>query len=143
MMRIMLQGKLHRVKSRRRTCLHHEGSCAIDQDFLDAAGILWRMKTIHPWNVTNGNRFLHAIAAERSLIISVNGAAAHCASVGDILDHRQLRYRNRLRRAAGSLTSTTSEGDNEMKRQAKTIPVRSRLMAATLRSGAKIIAAGY
>jgi hypothetical protein len=37
--------------------------------------------------VTNGNRFsTYAIAAERgSRIISVNGAAAHCASVGDIL----------------------------------------------------------
>jgi L-aspartate-alpha-decarboxylase len=39
------------------------------------------------WNVTNGNRFYtYAIAAERgSKIISVNGAAAHCANVGDIV----------------------------------------------------------
>ena len=37
--------------------------------------------------MTNGNRFsTYAIAAELgSRIISVNGAAAHCASVGDIL----------------------------------------------------------
>lgn len=85
MMRNMLQGKLHRVKVTQAD-LHYEGSCAIDQDFLDAAGIL-ENETIHLWNVTNGNRFsTYAIAAERgSRIISVNGAAAHCASVGDIL----------------------------------------------------------
>ena len=39
MMRNMLQGKLHRVKVTQAD-LHYEGSCAIDQDFLDAAGIL-------------------------------------------------------------------------------------------------------
>ena len=66
--------------------LHYEGSCAIDQDFLDAAGIL-ENEAIDIWNVTNGKRFsTYAIAAERgSRIISVNGAAAHCASVGDIV----------------------------------------------------------
>lgn len=36
MMRNMLQGKLHRVKVTQAD-LHYEGSCAIDQDFLDAA----------------------------------------------------------------------------------------------------------
>ena len=38
MIRTMLQGKLHRVKVTHAD-LHYEGSCAIDQDFLDAAGI--------------------------------------------------------------------------------------------------------
>lgn len=61
MMRNMLQGKLHRVKVTQAD-LHYEGSCAIDQDFLDAAGIL-ENETIHLWNVTNGNRFsTYAIA---------------------------------------------------------------------------------
>jgi aspartate 1-decarboxylase len=36
MIRKMLQGKLHRVKVTQAD-LHYEGSCAIDQDFLDAA----------------------------------------------------------------------------------------------------------
>ncbi|VDY45457.1 aspartate 1-decarboxylase [Salmonella enterica subsp. enterica serovar Daytona] len=35
MIRTMLQGKLHRVKVTQAD-LHYEGSCAIDQDFLDA-----------------------------------------------------------------------------------------------------------
>ena len=85
MMRNMLQGKLHRVKVTQAD-LHYEGSCAIDQDFLDAAGIL-ENETIHLWNVTNGNRFsTYAIAAERgSRIISVNGAAAHKAQPGDLV----------------------------------------------------------
>ncbi len=65
MMRNMLQGKLHRVKVTQAD-LHYEGSCAIDRDFTDAAGIL-ENETIHLWNVTNGNRFsTYAIAAERA-----------------------------------------------------------------------------
>ncbi len=58
----------------------------LTRDFLDAAGIL-ENEAIDIWNVTNGKRFsTYAIAAERgSRIISVNGAAAHCASVGDIV----------------------------------------------------------
>ncbi len=63
MIRTMLQGKLHRVKVTHAD-LHYEG-CAIDQDFLDAAGIL-ENEAIDIWNVTNGKRFsTYAIAAER------------------------------------------------------------------------------
>ena len=59
MIRTMLQGKLHRVKVTHAD-LHYEGSCAIDQDFLDAAGIL-ENEAIDIWNVTNGKRFSSAI----------------------------------------------------------------------------------
>ena len=55
MIRKMLQGKLHRVKVTRAD-LHYEGSCAIDRDFLDAAGIL-ENEAIDIWNVNNGKRF--------------------------------------------------------------------------------------
>ncbi|SUH39543.1 aspartate 1-decarboxylase [Salmonella enterica subsp. enterica] len=44
MIRTMLQGKLHRVKVTQAD-LHYEGSCAIDQDFLDASGI-WKTKRL-------------------------------------------------------------------------------------------------
>ncbi|RID04418.1 aspartate 1-decarboxylase [Escherichia coli] len=105
--------------------LHYEGSCAIDQDFLDAAGIL-ENEAIDIWNVTNGKRFsTYAIAAERgSRIISVNGAAAPCASVGDIViiasfvtmpDEEARTWRPNV---------AYFEGDNEMKRTAKAIPVQ-------------------
>lgn len=66
MIRTMLQGKLHRVKVTQAD-LHYEGSCAIDQDFLDASGIL-ENEAIDIWNVTNGKRFsTYAIAAETRL----------------------------------------------------------------------------
>ena len=101
MIRTMLQGKLHRVKVTHAD-LHYEGSCAIDQDFLDAAGIL----------------------ENEAIDISVNGAAAHCASVGDIViiasfvtmpDEEARTWRPNV---------AYFEGDNEMKRTAKAIPVQ-------------------
>lgn len=85
MQRTMLKSKLHRV-----TCthseLHYEGSCAIDQDLLDA-GDIREYQQIDVYNIANGERFTtYAIAAERgSGIISVNGAAAHKAGPGDLL----------------------------------------------------------
>lgn len=85
MQRTMLQAKLHRV-SVTHAELHYEGSCAIDKDLLDASGIL-EHQAIDIYNVNNGERFsTYAIAAERgSGIISVNGAAARRAAVGDLL----------------------------------------------------------
>jgi aspartate 1-decarboxylase len=64
--------------------LDYEGSCAIDADLLDAAGIR-EYEQIQIYNVANGERFTtYAIRAEAgSKIISVNGAAAHKASPGD------------------------------------------------------------
>jgi len=85
MQRTMLQAKLHRVRVTQSE-LHYEGSCAIDDDLLDASGIR-EYQAIDIYNVTNGERFsTYAIRAERgSRTISVNGAAAHKAGVGDIL----------------------------------------------------------
>jgi aspartate 1-decarboxylase len=85
MQRTMLQAKLHRVRVTQSE-LHYEGSCAIDDDLLDAAGIR-EYQAIDIYNVTNGERFsTYAIRAERgSRTISVNGAAAHKADPGDIL----------------------------------------------------------
>jgi aspartate 1-decarboxylase len=85
MQRTMLQAKLHRVRVTQSE-LHYEGSCAIDDDLLDAADIR-EYQQIDIYNVTNGERFTtYAIRAQRgSRTISVNGAAAHKASPGDIL----------------------------------------------------------
>ena len=85
MLRTMLQAKLHRVRVTQSE-LHYEGSCAIDDDLLDAAGIM-EYQQIDIYNVTNGERFTtYAIRAQRgSRTISVNGAAAHKANPGDIL----------------------------------------------------------
>ncbi len=85
MQRIMLKSKLHRVRTTHSE-LHYEGSCAIDEDLLDAADIC-EYQQIDIYNVTNGERFTtYAIRAQRgSGVISVNGAAAHKANPGDIL----------------------------------------------------------
>jgi len=124
MIRTMLQGKLHRVKVTQAD-LHYEGSCAIDQDFLEAAGIL-EYEAIDIYNVTNGKRFsTYAIAGERgSKIISVNGAAAHCADVGDILIIAT--YVTMPDQQARSWQPKVSyfDGDNEMSRKAKAVPVQ-------------------
>jgi len=85
MQRTMLKSKLHRVRVTHSE-LHYEGSCAIDETLLEAADIR-EYQQIEIYNVTNGERFTtYAIRAERdSGIISVNGAAAHKASPGDIV----------------------------------------------------------
>ena len=85
MQRVMLKSKLHRVRATHAE-QHYEGSCAIDDDLLEAADIS-EYQQIDIYNVNNGERFTtYAIRAERaSGIISVNGAAAHKASPGDIL----------------------------------------------------------
>ena len=81
----MLKAKLHRARVTHAE-LEYEGSCAIDSGLLELAGIR-EYEQIDIYNVTNGERFTtYAILAERgSGTISVNGAAAHKASPGDIL----------------------------------------------------------
>ena len=117
MFRHMLKSKIHRVAVTQ--CeLHYEGSCAIDEDLLDAANIL-ENEQIHIWNIDNGERFVtYAIKGQRgSGMISVNGSAARRASVGDLIiiaafaqvhkdqlsSHRpQLVFVDEHNRAAGS-----------------------------------------
>ena len=85
MQRTMLKSKLHRVTVTQSE-LHYEGSCAIDEDLLDAADIK-EYQQIDIYNVNNGERFTtYAIRAQRgSGTISVNGAAARLAAPGDLL----------------------------------------------------------
>ena len=66
--------------------LHYEGSCAIDEDLLDAAD-LRENEQVHIWNIANGERFVtYAIRGERgSGIISLNGSAARRAALGDLI----------------------------------------------------------
>ncbi len=79
----MLKCKLHRARVTHSE-LDYDGSCAIDSRLLDLAGIM-EFEQIQIYNIANGERFTtYAIKAEPgSAIISVNGAAAHKARVGD------------------------------------------------------------
>ena len=85
MYRTLLKSKIHRVAATH--CeLHYEGSCAIDEDLLDAANMV-ENEQVHIWNINNGERFItYAIKGQRgSGMVSVNGSAARRASVGDLL----------------------------------------------------------
>ena len=81
----LLKAKIHRATVTHAE-LHYEGSCAIDGRLLDISGIR-EYERIEIYNVDNGQRFAtYAIRAEEgSGIISVNGAAAHRAAVGDLV----------------------------------------------------------
>ena len=85
MLRTLLKSKIHRVAVTQ--CeLHYEGSCAIDEDLLDAANIC-ENEQVHIWNINNGERFItYAIKGARGTgMVSVNGSAARRASVGDLI----------------------------------------------------------
>ncbi|HUN25200.1 MAG TPA: aspartate 1-decarboxylase [Steroidobacteraceae bacterium] len=81
----MLQAKLHRVRVTHAN-LDYEGSCGIDAALLAASGIRPHQH-LEIYNVSSGDRFsTYAIAAPQgSGEISLNGAAARLAAIGDLL----------------------------------------------------------
>ncbi|HEY5810276.1 MAG TPA: aspartate 1-decarboxylase [Povalibacter sp.] len=81
----LLQAKLHRVRVTEAD-LNYEGSCGIDEALLEASGMRVN-QYIELYNVSNGERFsTYIIKAPRgSGAISLNGAAARKAMVGDLL----------------------------------------------------------
>lgn len=85
MLLTLLQAKLHRVRVTQAD-LDYEGSCGIDEALLEASGLRVN-QYIELYNVSNGERFsTYIIKAPRgSGEISLNGAAARKAMVGDLL----------------------------------------------------------
>ena len=81
----VLKSKIHRCTITEAD-LHYVGSIAIDEDLIDAAGLVENEK-VHVYNITNGERLeTYVIKGERgSGIISLNGAAARKAAVGDLI----------------------------------------------------------
>jgi len=79
----MLKSKIH-MATLTGTELYYQGSIAIDQDLLDAAGML-PGEQVHVLNVNNGSRLVtYTISGERgSGIIELNGPAAHLGEAGD------------------------------------------------------------
>jgi aspartate 1-decarboxylase len=101
MHRNMLKSKIHRAVVTH--CeLHYEGSCAIDEDLLDAAGLV-ENERIDVWNINNGERFsTYAIKGERgSGMISLNGSAARRAQLGDLVIIAAFAMVDETERAAG------------------------------------------
>ena len=66
--------------------LHYEGSITIDRRLMDRAGLLAHQQ-VQIYNVSNGARFeTYVMEGEaRSGCIQINGAAAHRASIGDLI----------------------------------------------------------
>ena len=85
MLRTMLTAKIHRATVTHSN-LHYVGSVTIDQDLLDASGILPGEK-VSIVDVTNGSRLeTYTIAGEAGTgVIGINGAAAHLVNVGDLV----------------------------------------------------------
>jgi len=81
----MLKAKLHQARVTQ-AVLNYEGSCAIDGKLLEMTGMR-EFEQIQIYNMENGARFTTYIirGEEGSGIISVNGAAARLAQVGDRL----------------------------------------------------------
>lgn len=85
MLRMMLNSKIHRATVTEAD-LNYVGSITIDQDLLDAVGMLPNEK-VHIVNNNNGARFeTYIISGKRgSGVICVNGAAARLVQKGDIV----------------------------------------------------------
>ncbi len=85
MFRTMLGGKIHRATVTEAD-LNYVGSITIDQDLLDAAGILVNEK-VAIVNNNNGERFeTYTIPGKRgSGVVCLNGAAARLVQKGDIV----------------------------------------------------------
>lgn len=79
----MFKSKLHQLKVTEAN-LMYEGSITIDEDLLEAAGILPYEK-VQVVNITNGARLeTYTIAGERgSGVCCMNGAAARLTQIGD------------------------------------------------------------
>ena len=85
MQRTMLKSKIHRVTITEAD-LTYDGSITIDQDLMDAAGII-PFEQVKIYNINNGERFeTYAIRGEAgSGVIGLNGAAARKGHVGDLI----------------------------------------------------------
>src|SRR5512137_605021 len=85
MRRTFFKSKIHRATITHAD-LDYEGSVSIDEDLLDASGIL-EYEAVHVWNITRGTRLqTYAIRGARgSGTVCINGAAAHLNRPGDLV----------------------------------------------------------
>jgi len=81
----LFKSKIHRVKVTQAE-LNYVGSITIDEDLMDAAGILAN-EQVHIVNNNNGERLVTYVirGARGTGIICLNGAAARKAQVGDVI----------------------------------------------------------
>jgi len=94
MLRMMMNAKIHRAVVTQAD-LNYVGSITIDEDLLDAVGMLQNEK-VHVVDNNNGARFeTYIIAGERgSGVICVNGAAARLVQKDDVVIIMSYAYVN-------------------------------------------------
>lgn len=121
----LLKAKLHQAAVTHAE-LEYEGSCAIDGDLLDTAGI-HEYEQIQIYNISNGERFItYAIRAESgSGVISVNGAAAHKAAPGHRVIICSYGVFNNHEAALHKPTLVYLDEKNRIVRKANSIPVQA------------------
>ena len=113
----MLKAKIHRATVTQAE-LDYVGSITVDEDLLDAAGIL-EYEKVQIVDINNGNRFeTYTIAGERgSGVMCLNGAAARCVSVHDKIIIMALRGHDPgKRRRNTSLPSVFVDDNNAVHR---------------------------
>lgn len=125
MLSTMLKAKLHRVRVTNSE-LDYEGSCAIDGDLLDLAGIR-EYEQIQIYNIANGERFTtYAIRAENgSGVISINGAAAHKANPNDLVIICAYSVLNEKELATYKPVLVYVDENNKVVRTSHSIPVQA------------------
>jgi aspartate 1-decarboxylase len=81
----VLKSKIHRATVTGAD-LHYEGSITIPVDLMEAADLIHH-EQVHIYDVTNGHRFVTYVipGPAGSGEIVINGAAAHQATVGDLV----------------------------------------------------------
>ena len=81
----VLKSKIHRATITQAD-LNYIGSIAIDENLMDAANLI-ENERVHIYNINNGERLdTYVIKGERgSGILSLNGAAARKAEIGDLV----------------------------------------------------------
>lgn len=125
MLSAMLKAKLHMVRVTHAE-LNYEGSCAIDALWLEKAG-LNEFEQIQIYNKDNGERFTtYIIRAEPgSRIISLNGAAARKASVGDRVIICAYAHLNAAEMRSHKPALLYFNEENALVRTANAIPVQA------------------
>jgi aspartate 1-decarboxylase len=81
----VLKCKIHRATVTEAD-LHYIGSITIDEDLMDAAGLI-EYERVHVLDITNGSRLeTYIIKGKRgSGCVCINGAAAHIINKGDLV----------------------------------------------------------
>jgi aspartate 1-decarboxylase len=81
----LFKSKIHRATITE-SDLHYEGSCSIDSDLMEAAGIL-QYEAIWVWNINTGSRLMtYALMTQKgSGVICLNGSAARLGHKGDLV----------------------------------------------------------